>query len=84
VQPGPQGNANGDTLVMNFSGRYGAGIAGAVNWFIDPVAARGLVAKLRGADGTIPRYYQVLLKIRYQDRVPVETSYVLHRDLSPR
>jgi len=79
VTPGPLGN----TDVMSFSTRIGAGITGAVAWFTEPVSARYLLAKLRGSSGKIPRYYQVLLKIRFQDSVPLETSYVLHRELHP-
>ncbi len=77
--PGPLGN----TEVISFSGRSSSGIAGAVAWFTEPAAAKGLLAKLRKPLGEIPRYYQVLLKVRFQDGFPLETSYVLHRELNP-
>ncbi|HLH01052.1 MAG TPA: hypothetical protein VKX49_32410 [Bryobacteraceae bacterium] len=79
LTPGPEGNTN----VMDFFARNGAGMTGALAWFTNPDSARSLVAKLGATSGRIPRYYQVLLKIRFQDRVPLETSYVLHRELHP-
>lgn len=75
--PGPLGN----TDVMSFAGRSGAGITGAVAWFAEPASARDLTTKLRRPSGEVPRYYQVVLKVRFQDGVPLETSYVLHREL---
>ncbi|MGD1091896.1 MAG: hypothetical protein ABSB35_07860 [Bryobacteraceae bacterium] len=79
LTPGPLGN----TDVISFSTRIPAGITGAVAWFTEPPSASNLVAKLRGPSGKIPQYYQVLLKVRFQDGVPLETSYVLHRELHP-
>lgn len=75
--PGPQGN----TDVMSFTGTVGAGIAAAVSSFTEPATAREMVAKLRKASGEMPRYYQMLLKVRFQDGVPLETSCVLHHEL---
>jgi len=75
--PGPLAN----TDVMSFSGRSGSGMIGAVAWFVEPASAKELIAKLRKPSGEIPRYYQVVLKVRFQDGVPLETSYVLHREL---
>ena len=79
LMPGPEGNSS----VMDFFARDGAAMTGALSWFVDPASAKSLVAKLRGRTGQVPRYYQVLLKVRSQDRVPLETSYVLHRELRP-
>ena len=79
LTPGPEGNTN----VIDFFARNGAGMTGALAWFTTPEFARSLVGKLRTPSGQMPRYYQVLLKIRFQDRVPLETSYVLHRELRP-
>ena len=77
LSPGPDGSTN----VIEFFARDGAGMTGAIGWFTDPVLARDLVTKLRAHSGHLPRYYQVLFKVRFQDRVPLETSYVLHREL---
>jgi hypothetical protein len=41
-----------------------------------------LVAKLKQASGgQMPRYYQVLLKVKFRDDIPTETTYVLSREL---
>jgi len=40
-----------------------------------------LIAKMKRPDGSIPRYYQVVLKVRSMDTMPIEVSYVLHREL---
>ncbi|MEI9975113.1 MAG: hypothetical protein WDO73_25500 [Ignavibacteriota bacterium] len=37
---------------------------------------------MKNSAGQIPRYYQVLLRVKFKDSVPTETSYVLHHDLS--
>jgi len=75
--PGPLGHGD----VISFAGRNGAGILGAVGMFTQTDGARMLLAKIRTPSGEIPRYYQTLLKVRFQDGVPLETSYVLHREL---
>lgn len=75
--PGPLGKGD----VMSFAGRNGAAIFGAVQMFTEPSAARTLLTKIRKPSGEIPQYYQVLLKVRFQDGVPLETSYVLNREL---
>jgi hypothetical protein len=30
----------------------------------------------------IPRYYQIVVKVKFMDGIPTDVSYVLHRDLS--
>jgi hypothetical protein len=75
--PGPRGN----TDVMSFAGRSGPSISGAVDWFTQASTARELLARLRKRSGEVPRYYQVLLKVRFQDGVALEASYVLHHEM---
>ncbi|RDJ94239.1 hypothetical protein B4Q13_15945 [Lacticaseibacillus rhamnosus] len=53
----------------------------AVEWFTDEKYARILAGKLRKPSGEIPRYYQVVLRVKYKGGVPTETSYVLHHEL---
>ena len=48
----------------------------------DPTLARELVAKLKMQDGRLPRFYQVVLKVRSMDSMPIDISYLYHRDLS--
>lgn len=75
--PGPLGT----TEIESFTSNRTAGRLTAVEWFTDPSHAEMLVKKLRTASGQIPRYYQVVLKVKYQAGVPTETSYVLHREV---
>jgi hypothetical protein len=76
--PGPLGHND----VESFTSVRSAGYVAAVQWFTDPSFARILVSKLKEADGgKMPRYYQVLLKVKFKDNVPTETTYVLSRVL---
>jgi hypothetical protein len=54
---------------------------GAVQALTDPDLAMQLVARLKTAGGALPRYYQVVLKVRAMDDTPVDISYVFHREL---
>jgi hypothetical protein len=74
--PGPVGN----TDVITFASNSTFGRVGAIDAFTDREFARTLVAKM----GRIPRYYQVLLKVKYKGGVPTQTSYLLHRELRRR
>jgi hypothetical protein len=76
--PGPLGNSD----IESFTSNRSAGYVGAVQWFTDPRFANVLVGKLKKPSGDLPRYYQVLLKVRFKDDVPTETSYVLSRELN--
>lgn len=76
--PGLYGS--GDILYL--SGNQVSSVMAAVKAFTDPNIARSLVAKLRTPSGTVPHYYQVVLRVRSMDEMPVEISYVFHRELS--
>ena len=76
--PGPGGTSE----VLSFTSNQTSGRLAAVQWFTDGANARTLVDNLKKPSGRIPRYYQVLLKFRFKDGVPVETSYVLHHALT--
>lgn len=76
--PGPL--ASGD--VESFTSGRSAGYVAAVKAFSDPSFAGVVVRKLRQAGGgRMPRYYQVLLKIKFKAEVPTETTWVLSREL---
>lgn len=75
--PGLYGNGE----VLYLSGNRVASIAGGVNAFTDAVFAKTLIEKLRDSRGRIPRYYQVVLKVRSMDDMPIDASYVLHREI---
>jgi hypothetical protein len=78
--PGPAPNSN----IRSFESNITSGRLGAVQWFTDEALASILVDKLSSASGSLPQYYQVLLRVKYKDAVPVETSYVLHSELRMR
>ena len=73
---------NGDILYL--SGNQIAGTMAAVRALTDPTLARMLVAKLKTPAGNIPRFYQMALRVRSMDNMPIDISYVFHRDLSAR
>jgi hypothetical protein len=74
--PGPVGN----TDVMTFASNSTFGRAGAIEAFTDAAFAKALVAHMR----PMPRYFQVLLRVKYKGGVPTETSYLLHREIRRR
>jgi hypothetical protein len=76
----PGVNAKGDILYI--SGSHTFDVTAGVEAFTDPVQAKMLVTALRKSDGTLPKYYQVVLRVRSMDETPIEVSYVTHRELS--
>jgi hypothetical protein len=77
--PGLYGH--GDILYL--SGNQISSTLAAVRALTDPTLARELVAKLKAPDGTVPRFYQMVLRVQSMDSMPIEISYLFHRDLSP-
>jgi hypothetical protein len=75
--PGPVGSGD----IESFAANHSPGSLGAVQSFTNPDLARTLVGKLRKPDGALPRFYQIVLKVKYKDAVPTEVSYLLHREL---
>jgi hypothetical protein len=75
--PGP----NGAGTVASFSGNLNPGTLAAIQCFTEPRLAATVISKLRDSSGSIPRYFQVALRVRFKGGVPTETSYVLHRVL---
>jgi hypothetical protein len=71
---------NGDILYL--SGNQISSTLAAVRALTDPTLASLLVSKLKTHDGRLPRFYQVVLKVRSMDSMPIEISYLFHRDLS--
>ena len=76
--PGLYGNGQ----ILHFSGNQIPSIMAAVQAFTDPNLARILVSKLKGPTGSIPRSYQIVLKVRSMEDMPIDVSYVFHRELS--
>jgi len=78
--PGLYGN--GDILYL--SGNQISSTLAAVRALTDPTLARVLVSKLRSPDGSAPRFYQMVLRVQSMDSMPIDISYMFHRDLSAR
>jgi hypothetical protein len=75
--PGLYGNGD----IISLSGNQISSVMAAVQALTDPMLARTFVAKMKNSRGGLPRYYQVVLKVKSMDDMPVEISYVLHREL---
>ena len=75
--PGPLGRGE----VRSFNCNHNPGLFAAMQWFTNPQFARLLVSKLSAPSGSVPRYFQLVLDVRYKDAVPTEVTYVMHREL---
>jgi hypothetical protein len=75
--PGLYGNGR----ILYLSGNTIASVIGAVQALTDPDLARQLVSSLKKADGTLPRFYQIVLRVKAMDDTPIEISYMFHREL---
>lgn len=76
--PGPLGEND----VESFTSSRAAGYVAAVKAFTDPSFVQTVVTELkRSCGGTMPRYYQVLLKVNFTEEVPTEITYVLAQQL---
>jgi hypothetical protein len=69
------------TEVESFTGGRTAVRMAAVQSFTDKAFARILVSKMVKPSGEIPRYYQVVLRVKFKEGVPTETTYIMHREL---
>jgi len=76
--PGPLGKG----VVRAFESIGTSARLAAVQAFSDPAAARILLSKLRDRSGSVPLYFQLLLKVSYKNGVATDLEYVLHRELS--
>ena len=76
--PGLYGN--GDILYL--SGNRISSVLAAVQALTDPVLARTLVAKMKTSTGGVPRYYQLVHQVKSMDDMPVDITYLFHRELS--
>jgi hypothetical protein len=75
--PGLYGNGE----VLYLAGNRVSSITGEVQAFTDAMFAKTLVSKMKKTDGSLPHYYQVVLKVRSMDTMPIDVNYVLHREL---
>ncbi len=75
--PGLYGNGK----ILYLSGNTIASVMGAVQALTDPDLARQLVSSLQMPNGSLPRFYQVVLKVKAMDDTPIDISYLFHREL---
>jgi hypothetical protein len=78
VMPGPLGR----TTVASFTGGGPWGVVGAMESLLDPAFAKVVTRKLAGASGTMPKSYQIVVRVRYRDGTPINAAYVTHRVLA--
>ena len=75
---GPLGNND----IESFTSRRAWGYVAAVKAFTDPDFARLVIEELKKqSGGRVPRYFQVLLKVKFDKGVPIQTDCVLTREL---
>lgn len=74
-------HGKGDMLYI--SGNHVSSVTAGVEAFTDPMIAKAIVNKMRKPDGSLPRYYQLALRVKSMDDTPVEITYVLHKELHP-
>jgi hypothetical protein len=75
--PGLSGK--GDLLVIG--GNASPDTFAAAEWLTDPARARELVHRLRTTNGSIPRYFQAVIRVSFKQGIPVQSSYVFHHVL---
>lgn len=75
--PGPVGRSD----ILSFSSNHNPGTLAAVDWFTNPDLVRLLASKIKTPSGHLPRFYQLVLRVRYQDAVPTDVSVVAHAEL---
>jgi hypothetical protein len=68
--------------ILSLSGNQISSVMAGAQALTDPSVAKMLVSKLRKPDGALPRYFQVVLRVRSMDGVPTEITYMFHRELT--
>jgi hypothetical protein len=78
----PALKGDGDALYL--SGNQIGSVVGAVRTFTDPAWAKVLASSLQSGTGSVPRFYQAVIKVRSMEGIPIEASYVMHRVIESR
>jgi hypothetical protein len=68
--------------ILSLSGNQISSVMAGAQTLTDPSVAKMLVGRIRKPDGSIPRYFQVVLRVRSMDGVPTEITYMFHRELT--
>jgi hypothetical protein len=75
--PGPAGLGEMQAFTSNSAPARMA----AVQLATSPEGAKDMAERLRTSAGQVPRFYQIVLRVKFKGGVPVDTSYVAHREL---
>jgi hypothetical protein len=75
---------NGPGAILMLSGNQISSVMGGVKAFTNPALAQMLVSRLKSGSGSMPKYFQVVLSVKAMDDVPVDISYMFHRELAER
>jgi len=75
--PGPDGQGDLEAFTSNSAPARLA----AVQLATSPEGARNMIERLRTPSGQMPRYYQLVLRVKFKGGIPTETSFVAHREL---
>jgi hypothetical protein len=67
--------------ILSLSGNQISSVMAGAQALTDPTTAKMLVSKLRKPDGSLPAYFQVVLRVRSMDGVPTRIMYMFHREL---
>jgi hypothetical protein len=78
VVPGIRGKGE----ILSLSGNQISSVTAGAQALTDPSVAKMLVDRMKTPSGAIPRYFQVVLRVRSMDGVPTRISYVFHRELT--
>lgn len=78
MAPGP----NGAGFILYLVGNNESGITAAVETVTNPAVGRKVFARLKGPDGRIPRYYQLVIAVKSMEEMPIDISYTTHKALS--
>jgi hypothetical protein len=74
----------GPGAILMLSGNQISSVMGGVKAFTNPALAQMLVSRLKAGSGSMPKFFQVVLSVKAMDDVPVEISYLFHRELPER
>jgi hypothetical protein len=66
--------------ILYISGNRIGSVMGGVKAFTDSAFAKALLTKLKPS-GKLPAYYQIAIKVRSMNDMPLDYSYVLHREI---
>jgi hypothetical protein len=77
LSPGPGGKGR----IMSFMSNDTFARQGSVQALTDPDFASLLIQRLKGPGGTVPEFYQLMLKVKLKGGVTTEVIPLLHREL---